>query len=109
VCRELQRLIRSEASRNMRNNTMNYRQAFELFDVDKEGTISNREFHDMLAKVQVMDAMNDKNVNKLLSRFDKQTKGYVTLEDFIAFAENADYGLRGGFETDVDMDEEVMH
>jgi hypothetical protein len=103
-CRELQIMLREEAKRTSKNKAkLEYLTCFTLFDLDGKGTIDKEEFKRMLVKLRMLDGLPENDFPKLLAEFDKAKKGYITLEDFTAFAEHGKYGLeKEGIEDDED-------
>lgn len=94
-----------------------YAAAFNMFDEDGKGTISAEELKVMLVRLQLITQTADRyhvaawklkcirfpranaltipsyhlsscsQIPLLLSMFDKRKKGYITMDDFVAFAE----------------------
>ena len=67
---------------------MDYKAVFELFDEDKNGTISQDELKKALKRFHLVSTLADGQIPNLLALIDKQKKGVISLEDFIAFAKD---------------------
>ena len=92
-CRDLQIMLREEAKQACKGKKkIDYTSAFNLFDLDGTGTIDTEEFKKMLIRLRMVDGISESNFPKLMAEFDKSKKGYITIEDFTAFAENPNFG-----------------
>jgi len=108
LCRDLQRMIIEEAQfagSRVKNGKkrLDYQAAFALFDDDGTGTISVDEFQHMMVRLQLVDLLPEGQLAKVVAKFDTQGKGYISYDDFEAFAES---GLFAGIMQDIDDEEE---
>jgi len=87
LCRDLRRMIREEAKVAGSGRTYDFVTVFSVFDEDGGGTISLSEFKAMLKRLQLIDKLPEKQVPALLECFDRNKKGHVTFDDFLAFVE----------------------
>jgi Ca2+-binding EF-hand superfamily protein len=92
--RSLQRVLREEAKNSSKGKKkLDYSSCFALFDLDGQGTIDQNELKKMLTRLKLTEGLSESNFPKLLGEFDRSKKGFVTLEDFAAFAESNKFGL----------------
>lgn len=107
LCRDLQRMIIEEAqaagSRSKSGRKMDYQAAFALFDDDGNGTITAEEFQNMLVRLQLVDLLPEGQLALVVAKFDTQGKGYISYDDFEAFAES---GMWAGVMLGMDEEEE---
>lgn len=106
-CRDLQLLLREEATRASKGKgKRDYLSAFALFDLDGQGIIDKEEFKKMLVKLRMVEGLAETDYPKILTEFDLDKKGHITLQDFTYFAENAKFGLeKDGFDEEEDEEE----
>lgn len=92
ICRDIYRVIMEEVrlSNPPRRDRklLDYSSAFSLFDEDGNGSISSGEFQRMLIRLHLFDLLPEGKISFILSKFDTKNKGYITVEDLKAFAEN---------------------
>jgi Ca2+-binding EF-hand superfamily protein len=107
LCRDLQRMIVEEAqaagSRTKTGRKMDYQAAFALFDDDGTGTITSDEFQHMMVRLQLVDMLPEGQLAQVVAKFDTQGKGYISYDDFEAFAES---GMFSGIMQSMDDEEE---
>jgi len=89
VAKDLQRQINLEAKLNGKDKP-DYKTVFELFDEDRNGSISVEELKRSLKKYQLVNELADAQLPALLAMFDKQKRGAIHLDDFTAFASELD-------------------
>jgi hypothetical protein len=87
VSRDLRHQIYIEARANGRAKKPDYRAVFDLFDVDKSGSLGLDELKGMLRRLQLVTSLPDHQIPSLLALFDKQKRGVVSFDDFASFAE----------------------
>jgi Ca2+-binding EF-hand superfamily protein len=91
VATELRVMIQEEAKAGKRrsDSKLDYTIPFALFDEDGNGFIPLQEFESSLHKLHLNSVgfLGKEDVSKLMSRFDRSSRGCITLDDFIAFAE----------------------
>jgi Ca2+-binding EF-hand superfamily protein len=85
ISKELRRQINLEAKLSGSENP-NYKEVFELFDQNKNGSINCEELKFALKKYQLLTTLAESQIPELLAMFDKHKRGSVQLDDFIAFA-----------------------
>jgi Ca2+-binding EF-hand superfamily protein len=94
VARELKMQIYREAKLSAgmqgRNKKPDYLKVFNLFDDNKNGSISLNEFKTMLKKLQLISALSDHQIPNLLAMFDKGKRGVIAFDDFKSFAEDGE-------------------
>lgn len=90
VCRELRLQIYYEAKSASKDKKPNYKGAFDLFDADRNGSISTKEFRDRLQKLHLLGPLSDQQVTNMMNLFDRSKRGQITYEDFKVFAEEAE-------------------
>ncbi len=95
VSRDLKHQIYTEARANGRAKKPDYKSVFDLFDMDRSGSISVEELRTMLRRLQLVNSLPDHQVPALLAMFDKHKRGSINQDDFVAFAEEAK-GSGGG-------------
>ena len=107
LCRDLQRMIVEEAQaagfRSKSGRKMDYQAAFALFDDDDTGTITADEFQNMMVRLQLVDMLPEGQLAMVVAKFDTQGKGYISYDDFEAFAES---GIFAGVMQGMDEEEE---
>ena len=99
LCRELQSYILDEAKLGAKKNAektgvkekYDFHAAFNLFDADGQGTISNEEFRSILSRLKILDALPVEKIPELIKCFDPSKTGQVTYQNFIAFAADKKY------------------
>jgi Ca2+-binding EF-hand superfamily protein len=100
----LQKMLRHEAELAGRAKKRDYKAVFALFDEDGSGTISLKEFRQMLEKLHLIDELTEAQIPALLQMFDHKNRGKVDLEAFTHFSE-ANQGAASK-EEDYDSEEE---
>jgi Ca2+-binding EF-hand superfamily protein len=107
LCRDLQRMIIEEAQaagiKSKNGKKLDYQAAFALFDDDGTGTITADEFQHMMVRLQLVDLLPEGQLAKVVAKFDTQGKGYISYDDFEAFAESGQFA---GIMLDLDEEED---
>lgn len=88
ISRDLQRMIKQEANIANKGKGYNYKSVFNLFDLDGEGSISAKEFKEMLVRLKLVNDLPESQLPLLMAKFDKKKSGFITYDDFIAFVES---------------------
>jgi hypothetical protein len=85
--RELHRMIDEEASRMADGKKKDYVAAFNLFDLDSNGFISNDEFRKALFRLKLSDGLPESQIPAAIALFDHNQKGYINVDDFVKFVD----------------------
>ncbi len=95
LSKELRLMIIDEAKSNRKTGTsgkgstaaIDYLPVFNLFDTNGSGSVSIDEFKAILNKMKLLDNLPDNQIPILLSKFDKDKKGFFTYSDFVTYVE----------------------
>lgn len=60
---------------------------FNLFDENSSGAISNDEFKRMLLRLKLLERLPESQIPTIIAMFDKKKKGYINVDDFLAFVD----------------------
>jgi Ca2+-binding EF-hand superfamily protein len=82
---QLQTRKGSRSGQPVSKDGLDYVAAFNLFDADGNGAINVDEFRRTLFRLKLVDHLPESQVPQLIQLFDRNKKGYITLEDFIRF------------------------
>ena len=89
IARDLQSMLRVEVERcSQCKKKLDYSSVFNLFDVNSSGAVDVDDFKKMLVKLRVVDGLADDAFPTLLKLFDVSNKGFILVEDLVAFCEN---------------------
>ena len=105
LMREVQRLIREEASSAGKGVKMDYRAAFDLINTDGDDVLSMQEFKQHLVRLQLSDLCPEADMPKFMRMIDSTNKGFVTFDDFLKFVQdNKDIASDGNHGDNFDAD-----
>lgn len=106
LVREVQRLIREEASSAGKGLKMDYRAAFDLINTDGDDVLSIQELKQHLVRLQLSDMCPEVDMPKFMRMIDTTNKGFVTFDDFMRFVhENKDMAVGESHGDHYDADE----
>ena len=106
ICRDIQNMMLEEAKKSSQGKSLNYQAVFNLFDTNHSKVIEVDEFKQMLVRLQLVDGLDEKSLSKLLEKFHRNKRSYLTYEDIQAFCESGEYGESGKDEVSDDLDED---
>eukprot|EP01036_Dinobryon_divergens_P023156 gene23156-31475_t len=93
--KEFIRQINLEAKLAGKDNKLDYKYVFDLFDLNGDAAISVEELKRALQRYKLISHLADAQVPQLLAIIDKNKNGVVTLEDLIVFAKGTDNKAAG--------------
>lgn len=82
-CEEISRLFEQEPSLE------EVKQAFDVFDVNKDGFIDAEELQRVLCVLGLKQGLKLENCNSMINTFDEDGDGRIDFQEFVKFMENS--------------------